>query len=80
MEIQLNEQQQSLLAFMAQNAGMKLDTFVHSIIEEKIGSQASQKSLTGNAWKQKLESVVARHAPTGRPVDDTRDSIYPDHD
>ncbi len=28
-------------------------------------------------WDEWLRAFAARHAPTGRPVDDSRESIYP---
>jgi len=29
-------------------------------------------------WQQRLRAFAARHKPTGYPVDDSRESIYPD--
>jgi len=45
---------------------------------QTVDEQDSAIDESHDVWLERLQTFVARQRPTGHPVDDSRESIYPD--
>ncbi|MFC1758932.1 hypothetical protein ACFL2H_09215 [Planctomycetota bacterium] len=79
LELNLSEQQQAALAELAQSAGTDVSHFVQEVIEKQLANEVETPPLLEqDVWQRRFEALIARHQPTGHPVDDSRESIYSD--
>jgi hypothetical protein len=79
LELNLSEHQQAALARLAASAGTDISHFVQDVLAKELAERTEVKRpLEGEQWQQRFEALIARHKPTGHPVDDSRESIYPD--
>lgn len=79
MTIELSREVEALAETAATTLGFRS---VAAFVEEAVKEKATNTMAAGAASvEDKLEAMrvfVASHEPTGHPVDDSRDSIYPD--
>ena len=55
--------------------------FIAAVVREKgaeLPEETAQPRLEKARWVKRLHEIAASHEPTGYPVDDSRESIYPD--
>jgi hypothetical protein len=79
LELNLDAAKESALRNRATVAGKSLNEFVQDVLEEElIEATAADVRMPHDQWKARLHAFVARHKPTGYPMDDSRESIYPD--
>ena len=79
MTIELSQEVAALATTAAMTLGFKsVAAFVEqAVVEKASGTPATQISVDDSeAWIEKLHAIAERHESTGRPVDDSRDSIY----
>jgi hypothetical protein len=79
LELHIPPEQETLLRRQATAAGMEIAEYVMAAVQEKIATAPdAEQTLSTREWRARLEAIGRRHKPTGRPLDDSRDSIYPD--
>ena len=82
MNIELTpEIQQIANAAVASGGYDSVADFIAAAVREKRADilVADHHSTTpASEWSKQLHAFAARHKPTGHPVDDSREAIYPD--
>jgi hypothetical protein len=79
LELSISREQEAVLMHQATALGMDVAEFVMDAVQEKIAAALhNDPTLSPQEWRAKLEAIGKRHSPTGRPLDDSRESIYSD--
>jgi hypothetical protein len=79
LELHLPDHVEAELRRQAQARGEDVESFVLGAVQERLaGKTETQPScvLEGDAWEAEFAAWLASHKPTGRFVDDSRESIY----
>ena len=81
IDLEVSPEQASLLKRQAAAAGLDLQSFILTAVEEKLGPAESQPDNAGalsyEQWKREFDDWRSRLRTRNPHFDDSRESIYP---
>jgi hypothetical protein len=79
LELHLPAELEAELRRQAEQRGEDVQSFVLGAVQDRLAGKSEMQTdrvLEGDAWEQEFAAWLASHKPTGRFVDDSRESIY----